>query len=497
MRLLRALFSALVLFALVAPASAQIDGNSGMRAGNVDLPPRGGYGRPMRGGYGWPMRGRGFGMAPGLLPPPLAAGAARAAAQPIDEPPPRLRHKPPRKKIARAPAPTRPAPKPPVAASALLNLPPPGETRLVAREALVVFKPGVSPGRIAALARRLKWETAQFRDIALLGQRIYRLRAVDDRPLGALLTALARDPAVASVQPHYVYALADDASAAPQNPAPPAENAAPPSYAPAMLHLPEAHRIAGGKAVRMALIDTAIDATHPEIAGSVAASFDATGAAAAPGRHGLGMASAIAGHRQIDGAAPEAQLLAARAFDETADGSRAVGLDVLAALDWAVAQKARIVNMSFSGPADPLLATMLAAAAARKVILVAAAGNDGAGAPPAYPGADPHVIAVSALDAQSRLYDHANRGAYVALAAPGVDVLVAAPAGAYDLTSGTSVACAEISGIAALLLEKNPDLDGPALRRILRDSAHALKDVPEAGAGLADAATALQRARQD
>ena len=152
MRLLRALFSALVLFALATPASAQIYGNSGMRAGNMrggDLPPRGGYG----GGYGGPMRGRGFGMAPGLLLPPLAAGAARAAAQPVDEPPPRLRHKPPRKKIARAPM--RPAPKPPVAASALLNLPPLGETRLVAREALVVFKPGASPGRMAALAPKM------------------------------------------------------------------------------------------------------------------------------------------------------------------------------------------------------------------------------------------------------------------------------------------------------------------------------------------------------
>ena len=83
---------------------------------------------------------------------------ARAAAQPDDEPPPRLRHKPPRKKIARPQAPARIAKRPIVAASALLNLPPRGETRLVAREALVVFKPGVSPGRIAALARRQKLE---------------------------------------------------------------------------------------------------------------------------------------------------------------------------------------------------------------------------------------------------------------------------------------------------------------------------------------------------
>ena len=103
MRLLSALFSALILFTLATPASAQDGGISGMRAGDMrrgNLPPRGGYGRPMRGGYGAPMRGRGFGMVPGLLLLPLAAGAARAAAQPVDEPPPRLRHKPPRKKIA-------------------------------------------------------------------------------------------------------------------------------------------------------------------------------------------------------------------------------------------------------------------------------------------------------------------------------------------------------------------------------------------------------------
>ena len=99
------------------------------------------------------------------------------------------------------------------------------------------------------------------------------------------------------------------------------------------------------------------------------------------------------------------------------------------------------------------------------------------------------------MDEQSRLYDRANRGGYVALAAPGVDVLVAAPGGAYDLSSGTSVACAEVSGVAALLLEKAPNLDGAAMRRLLRDSAVALKDEPDAGAGLADAQAALQRAR--
>ena len=85
--------------------------------------------------------------------------------------------------------------------------------------------------------------------------------------------------------------------------------------------------------------------------------------------------------------------------------------------------------------------------------------------PPAeYPAADPNVVAVSAIDAKDQVYEHASRGPYVALAAPGVDVLVAASHGGYDLSTGTSVACAEVSGIAALLFEKRPDLDGPALR---------------------------------
>ncbi|MCI4677505.1 S8 family serine peptidase [Rhodoblastus acidophilus] len=511
LKLLGKILAALVLVlpALVcAPASAQTYGDSPAR-GNYG---GSGYGAPSRGGSyrGGPFR-RGFQIGPGILLPALgAAAAAAAAADEENTPPPRRHRRPPRHTVAQphpivqeAPPPkhfakkyTRRAParknleKKPVA-SALLNLPARGETRLVAKEVLVAFKPGVSDKRIAALARRRRLQIAQFRDLALLNQRVYRFRYADDRPLDGVLWSLARETSVASVQPDYVYALAgDDTPASP----------APAAYAPAMLRLPEAHHIATGKDVRVALIDGAIDASNPEIAGAVAATFDASGAAAAPSLHGVGMASAIAGRRQIDGAAPAALLLAAQAFDDSpgAQGKeqakeQATGFNLLAALDWAVAQKARVVNMSFAGPADPLFAKMLAAAAGRGIVLVAAAGNDGPGAAPAFPGADAHVIAVSAVDDQSRLYARANRGSYVDLAAPGVDVLVAAPGGAYDLSSGTSVACAEVSGIAALLLQEHPGLDGPALRRLLRASARKLENAPEAGAGLADAQAALRR----
>ena len=88
----------------------------------------------------------------------------------------------------------------------------------------------------------------------------------------------------------------------------------------------------------------------------------------------------------------------------------------------------------------------------------AAAGNDGPGAPPAYPAAHPDVIAVTAIDERSNLYDHANIGAYVDLAAPGVDVMTAASGGAYDLASGTSFAAAHVSGVVALMLARSPRL---------------------------------------
>src|SRR5438132_2901844 len=88
----------------------------------------------------------------------------------------------------------------------------------------------------------------------------------------------------------------------------------------------------------------------------------------------------------------------------------------------------------------------------------AAAGNAGPNSPPLFPGADPSVIAVTATDVDDALFSGANRGNHIAVAAPGVDVLVPAPEGAYQFTTGTSVAAAEVSGVVALMLERNPSL---------------------------------------
>jgi len=209
------------------------------------------------------------------------------------------------------------------------------------------------------------------------------------------------------------------------------------------------------------------------------------------------MAGAIAAHGKIVGIAPGAQLLAARAFDQEHD-SKAKSSAIYKSLQWAADNGARIVNMSFAGPPDPTLRRLLAAATDKGLVLIAAAGNAGANSAPLYPAADPNVIAVTATDAKNALFLGANRGNHIAVAAPGVDVLVPAPEGSYQLTTGTSVAAAEVSGVAALLIERDPALTPSELRRILMNSARDLGPKGrdrDFGSGLVDALQAVKSTR--
>ena len=123
--------------------------------------------------------------------------------------------------------------------------------------------------------------------------------------------------------------------------------------------------------------------------------------------------------------------------------------------------------MSFAGPPDPALHRSLAAAHKKGIVLVAAAGNAGPKSPPLYPAADPDVIAVTATDADDKLFAQSNRGRYIAVAAPGAQILVAIPDGGYEVSSGTSYSAAEVSGIVALMLERKRDLSPDKVRDIL------------------------------
>ncbi len=192
------------------------------------------------------------------------------------------------------------------------------------------------------------------------------------------------------------------------------------------------------------------------------------------------------------GTAPRVGLLTVRAFGTRANSVEGTTFNILKGLDWAAAQGARVVNMSFAGPSDPRLRDALAKAKQKGMVLIAAAGNAGPSSPPLYPAADPNVIAVTATDPDDKLFPGANRGNHIAVAAPGVDILAPAPDGTYQFTTGTSVAAAEVSGVAALMIERNPALTPNEVKKILMDTAKRIgpkgKDF---GAGLVDALQAV------
>jgi len=268
----------------------------------------------------------------------------------------------------------------------------------------------------------------------------------------------------------------------------------PAQYALAKLHLGEAHSLATGDKILVAVIDSGVDLGHPDLASRVAGSFDALDKAEKPHAHGTAIAALIAGHGKLLGAAVTFLSVPGRAFDPKGGSAQGTTFAIIKGLDWAVAQHARVINMSFAGPADPMIHRALEAANKKGVVLIAAAGNAGPKSPPLYPAAEPSVIAVTATDASDNLFKGSNRGRHIAVAAPGVDVLIAVPNGGYEISTGTSYSSAEVSGIAALMLQRKPDLTPATVREVLLKTAKDLgkkgRD-DDFGAGLADAYRAV------
>lgn len=324
----------------------------------------------------------------------------------------------------------------------------------------------------AEVAQRHGLEEVSAWTIAPLRWRCMLYRIAPGAVAAEVLAALARDPQVALAQPlNRFETLAAPATTAYNDPYIGLQRGF------SAIDAGEAQRWSRGDGIQVAVIDTAIDATHPDLDGRVGRQRDFVPTQApTPGgeRHGTEVAGIIAAGANnrvgIVGIAPHVQLLAYRACWPVAGGtSRCDSYTLAQAMGAAITAGADIINLSLGGPPDPLLARLAEHAVQRGILVVGAVPPNGRidGFPVGVPG----VIAVASVEDAMRFAPGQ------VLAAPGRDILTLTPGGRYDYASGSSLATAHVSGALALLLALRPRLAPAAATALLAGRADGPIDV--------------------
>lgn len=312
--------------------------------------------------------------------------------------------------------------------------------------------------------------------IGLLGIHciVYQLPPGADRT--AALDRLRRDNRVESAQPYQSFSTLTGGATAATTDDP---------YRPLQRNLDimdveGAHVWSRGEGVRVALVDTGVDASHPDLAGRVAKQENfVDGGKSGRDRHGTAVAGVIAAvennSQGIVGIAPAARLYSMRAcWPAPHDDAHAVcsTLTLAKALAAAIEARMDIVNLSLTGPSDPLLTRLVDVGLRRGVVFVGATPPNGGGN--AFPTGIPGVISVDAAGASS--------SADSVLFAPGSEVLTLVPDGRYDFLSGSSLAAASVSGGIALLLARDRNLQADTVRDLLARSSR--KSAPQGAASV-------------
>ncbi|MFF5480591.1 type VII secretion-associated serine protease mycosin [Streptomyces sp. NPDC012935] len=286
------------------------------------------------------------------------------------------------------------------------------------------------------------------------------------------------------------------------------------------MHTAEAWQTTKGKGITVAVLDTGVEADHPDLAGNVLEGKDMVGFGAERGdrawaRHGTAMAGIIAGHGHgagngdgVMGIAPEAKILPVRVILEDGDPARAKarssrGNALAEGIRWAADHGADVINLSLgddSKSAHPEAGEDEAVQYALKKgsVVVASAGNGGEkGDHISYPAAYPGVIAATAVDKFGTRASFSTRRWYATVSAPGVNVVIADPDHKYYEGWGTSAAAAFVSGAVALVKSAHPGLTPAQIKKLLEDTA---RNAPadgrddSRGYGFIDPAAAIKEA---
>ena len=226
----------------------------------------------------------------------------------------------------------------------------------------------------------------------------------------------------------------------------------------ARVNAPAAWSSGQGAGVKVAVIDTGIDCTHPDLKCDFGAGMNIIDPTATPmddNEHGTHVSGTIAGRGTGGplGVAPKATLIPVKVLDGSGSGSLS---DIVKGINWAAGAGVDVINMSLGGPnGSPALQRAVNNALSAGVVVICAAGNSGP-APDTvgFPGGYPGVIAVAASDTHDQVAKFSSRGAAVAFIAPGVDIVSTIPGGGTAKLSGTSMASPHVAGLAALAVER-------------------------------------------
>jgi subtilisin family serine protease len=300
--------------------------------------------------------------------------------------------------------------------------------------------------RIAkGIARKYGLTVVDDWPMPMIGVDCFVMAVPDGRSTSAAAEQVSHDSEVSWAEPVSLYTSRGSAASGDNDPLYAAEPAA------VQWHLADLHRMASGRGARVAVIDSGIDASHPDLAGQVEVNRNfVTGQQLVAEQHGTAVAGIIAAKADnrigIAGIAPGARLLGLRACWQ-GPASRATVCDTLSlakALYFAVQTRAEIVNLSLSGPDDRLLRMLVAVALGKGQTVVAA--FDAARPDGGFPASVAGVIRVSDSPAAA-----ARANVYVA---PGRDVPTTEPGGRWFLVNGSSFAAAHVSGLLALMRER-------------------------------------------
>ncbi len=241
-----------------------------------------------------------------------------------------------------------------------------------------------------------------------------------------------------------------------------------------------AHGRSTGQGISIGMIDTGVDLDHPDLAGQISSNQNFAkdiSDSFSTDKHGTAVAGVMVAKmdnsKGIIGVAPNAKLVALKAcWPDKADAIEAVcnSFTLALAINTAIKEKVNILNMSLTGPEDPLLTLLLNKALEKGIIVVAADTGDNSSIN--FPASLKGVISVQSIKTTASNPNSLNGS----ISAPSEKILTTLPHGTYDFISGSSIAAAEISGVIALLLELKPDLTAAGANAILQESKISSKD---------------------